>query len=282
MARIGAPAYTCPRPGEEQGEERGGERRAGARPRSLRGLHRGVGYPEPRRSPCQRRVVRRGRSSALPAARLRGPMPRPLVRPLRRVRPSRIATVDARPEAHVPSGHRTHDRGLRRPGEGPAARVGRAADVRPAARPERRRSHAGRSWTGRSPPTTRWASTTPGAGCTRTSTSASTRCWARTSASRTGSTARACGSRSTSSASWTSSRKRDIESFGIARVREPVQAARAHLRRAPDRAEHPAGLLDGLERPGRAAPAARPAGRGPVAGRSRSRGRRGRSPTPSR
>ena len=48
-------------------------------------------------------------------------------------------------------------------------------------------------------------------------------------------------------------------------VREPVQAAGAHLRRPPDRAEHPAGLLDGLERPGRAAPAARPAGGGPGA-----------------
>ena len=48
-------------------------------------------------------------------------------------------------------------------------------------------------------------------------------------------------------------------------VRQPVQAAGAHLRRPPDRAEHPARLLDGLERPGRAAPAARPAGGRPGA-----------------
>ena len=59
--------------------------------------------------------------------------------------------------------------------------------------------------------------------------------------------------------------KRDIEEFGIARVREPVQAARAHVRRPPDRADHPARLLDGLERPGRAAPPARPAPAGPGA-----------------
>ena len=50
------------------------------------------------------------------------------------------------------------------------------------------------------------------------------------------------------------------------RVREPVQAARADLRRAPDRAVDPARLLDGLERPRRAAPPARPAGRRPGRG----------------
>ncbi len=47
------------------------------------------------------------------------------------------------------------------------------------------------------------------------------------------------------------------------RVREPVQAARAHLRCTSDGAEHPARLLDGLERSGRASPAARPAQGGP-------------------
>ena len=47
------------------------------------------------------------------------------------------------------------------------------------------------------------------------------------------------------------------------RVRQPVQAARADLRRAPDRAVDPARDVDGLERSRRAAPAARPARRGP-------------------
>ncbi len=54
--------------------------------------------------------------------------------------------------------------------------------------------------------------------------------------------------------------KRDIEDYGIARVREPVQAARAHVRRRPDRAVDPPRDVDGLERPARAAPPARPAG----------------------
>ena len=44
----------------------------------------------------------------------------------------------------------------------------------------------------------------------------------------------------------------------------PVQAAGPDLRGAPDRAVDPARHVDGLERPGRAAPAARPAGRGPA------------------
>ena len=54
--------------------------------------------------------------------------------------------------------------------------------------------------------------------------------------------------------------KRDIEALRHRRVRQPVQAARADLRRAADRAVHPPGHVDGLERPGRAAPPARPAG----------------------
>ncbi len=45
-------------------------------------------------------------------------------------------------------------------------------------------------------------------------------------------------------------------------LRDPVQAARADLRRAPDRAVDPARDVDGLERPGRAAPAGRAAGHG--------------------
>ena len=56
-------------------------------------------------------------------------------------------------------------------------------------------------------------------------------------------------------------RKRDIEAYGIAEFVTPVQAARPDLRRAPDRAVDPARHVDGLERPGRAAPAARPARR---------------------
>ena len=57
--------------------------------------------------------------------------------------------------------------------------------------------------------------------------------------------------------------KRDIEAYGIDRLREPVQAARAHVRRPPDGAVDPPRHVDGLERPGRAAPAARAAGHGP-------------------
>ena len=60
------------------------------------------------------------------------------------------------------------------------------------------------------------------------------------------------------------------------RVRPPVQAARPDVCRAPDRAVDPPRLLDGLERPGRAAPAARPHGRGPAAaGDDPGRGRPG-------
>ena len=45
-------------------------------------------------------------------------------------------------------------------------------------------------------------------------------------------------------------------------VRQPVQAARPDVRGPPDRAVDPPGHVDGLERPGRAAAASRPAGRG--------------------
>ena len=61
--------------------------------------------------------------------------------------------------------------------------------------------------------------------------------------------------------------KRDIEALRHRRVRLALQAAGPDLRRPPDRAEHPARDVDGLERPGRAAPAARPARRGPGAER---------------
>ena len=50
-------------------------------------------------------------------------------------------------------------------------------------------------------------------------------------------------------------------------VRHAVQAACPDLRRAPDRAVPPPRDVDGLERPRRAAPAARPARRGSLAGR---------------
>ena len=49
-------------------------------------------------------------------------------------------------------------------------------------------------------------------------------------------------------------------------LRDPVQAAGADVRGAPDRAVDPAGHVDGLERPRRAAPAQRPARRGPGGG----------------
>ena len=76
--------------------------------------------------------------------------------------------------------------------------------------------------------------------------------------------------------------KRDIEDVRHRPVRDALQAARPDVRRAPDRAVDPPRHVDGLERPGRAAPAPRPA-RAPTRARSRrSRARTGRSPTPSR
>ena len=50
--------------------------------------------------------------------------------------------------------------------------------------------------------------------------------------------------------------KRDIEAFGLAEFVSLLQAARPDLRGAPDRAEHPSRDVDGLERSGRAPPAA--------------------------
>ena len=138
--------------------------------------------------------------------------------------------------------------------------VERAADASRGCAPRTPATSAGRSSTGPSRPTTRWASTTPGAAPTRTSSSASTPCSATTSAGRTASTARACGSRSTSSASWaspasaTSRPTASPTSCSLCKQRVLTYAAR------PDRAVHPPGHVDGLERPRRAAPAARPAG----------------------
>ena len=60
--------------------------------------------------------------------------------------------------------------------------------------------------------------------------------------------------------------KRDIEEFGIAEFVSALQAARPDLRRPPDRAVDPARDVDGLERPRRAPPAARPARRRPEPG----------------
>ena len=116
------------------------------------------------------------------------------------------------------------------------------------ARNEASRSVAAASWTGRSRPTTRWASTTPGAARTRTCTSATTRCSASGSATRTGSTARGCGSRSRSRRSWASttsarsSRSGSIASSSSARQRV------AALRRPITEQSHPARHVDGLGR----------------------------------
>ena len=66
------------------------------------------------------------------------------------------------------------------------------------------------------------------------------------------------------------------------RVRDAVQAARPDLRGAPDRAVDPARDVDGLERPRRAAPAARPARGRPGPGDHDRGAARRRSPTPSR
>ena len=107
---------------------------------------------------------------------------------------------------------------------------------------------AGRLSTGRSPPTTRWASITPGAAPTRTCTSATRPCAATTSAGRTASTARACGSRSRSrrsSASRTSATSRATASAEfVQRCKERVlQFAARH-----QRAVHSPGPVDGLGR----------------------------------
>ncbi len=85
-------------------------------------------------------------------------------------------------------------------------------------------------------------------------------------ATRTASTARACGWRWRSRKRWASQSKKDIEDFRPGAVRAQVQGARAALRRRADRAVHPPGLLDGLERPRPAALAG-----GPADGRSRRR-----------
>ena len=93
------------------------------------------------------------------------------------------------------------------------ARLTRWRATSPATMP---RSGATASWTDRSPPTTRWASTMRGAARTRTSSSATTPCSASDSDTRTASTARGYGSRSrsrSSSASTTSGRSRSTGSI---------------------------------------------------------------------
>ena len=112
-----------------------------------------------------------------------------------------------------------------------------------------RDSRTGRSSTARSPPTTRWACTTAGAAPIRTCICASAPCTAMNCATRTALTARACGSRSRSRRSWASSPRRHRR-LRPGALRAQVQGARAALRRRADRAIHPPGLLDGLERPG--------------------------------
>ena len=90
----------------------------------------------------------------------------------------------------------------------------------------------------------------------------STRCSARTSATRTASTARACGSRSTSSASSASPASATSSSFGIA---EFVSLCKQRvLTYAAMQTEQSIrlGMWMDWNDPGRAAPAARPAGRG--------------------
>ena len=57
--------------------------------------------------------------------------------------------------------------------------------------------------------------------------------------------------------------KRDIEAFGIAEFVSLCKQRVLTFAARQTEQSHPARLLDGLERPGRAAPAARPAGRGP-------------------
>ena len=88
----------------------------------------------------------------------------------------------------------------------------------------------GRSSTARSPPTTPWACTTPGAAPTRTSSSATRPCRASASATRTASTARACGSRSRSRRSSASRSKRDIEELRHRPLRRALQGACAQVR----------------------------------------------------
>ena len=267
-------------PQEDAGPQRQGEDRHGREPqRPATGA--GIGWPSPGKMRERNAAANGERARGRPscgrriAGRILGP---PSSQPPRRTMRSRRPT--RAPEADVPT--RQFEARPRRPGARDPGLSGRSAAHSPGCALRTRAARAGASSTAPSRPTTRWASTTPGAAPTRTCSSASTRCSARTSATRTASTARACGSRSTSSASSASRRKRDIEAYGIAEFVTPLQAARADLRGAPDRAVGPAGNVDGLERPGRAAPPARPARRRPAGRSPRSRARTAPSPTRSR
>ena len=116
--------------------------------------------------------------------------------------------------------------------------------------PPQRRSpmSASRSSTGRSRPTTRWASTTPGAAPTRTSTSATRPCAATSSATRTASTARGCGSRSRSRRS--SASRPSATSRRTASPSSSSAARSACCKFAAHQTEqsHPARPVDGLGR----------------------------------
>ena len=188
----------------------------------------------------------------------------PLARPARPARPSDPITEAecSDPSARSPTSSRRSTRSWT---------SGATAGRSPGCGRRTPADRSGASSTARSPPTTRWASTTPGAAPTRTSTSASTPCSATTSATRTGSTARACGSRSTSSATSGFTSKRDIEAFGIAEFVTLCKQRVLTYRRAPDRAVDPARDVDGLERPARAASAGR-AARGRPGGDRHDRG----------
>ena len=163
--------------GEDQGEECRRERRPRARSRALQVRASRVGYRQP-----PKRAPRR------PAVSARRP---PTHQPTRRPSLSDPEAECSDPSNRSPTSSPRSTRSWMG-----GATVGRSL----ASAPRTPAVRDGASSTAPSPPTTRWASITPGAARTRTSTSASTRCSARTSATRTGSTARACGSRSTSSA----------------------------------------------------------------------------------
>ena len=76
--------------------------------------------------------------------------------------------------------------------------------------------------------------------------------------------------------------KRDIEAYGIADFVSLCKQRVLTYAALQTEQSHPPRHVDGLERPDRAAPAARPAGQRPVARSSPSRVRTARSPTRSR
>ena len=105
---------------------------------------------------------------------------------------------------------------------------------------------AGPSSTGRSRPTTPWASTTPGAAPTRTSTTASRPCAAASCATRTASTARASGSRSRSRRSWASRPSATSSATASPSSSRPARSACSASPHPDHAAVDPPRLLDGL------------------------------------